>query len=216
MRVFQWGVDSAENVTENLFQCVIRNLGYPVFWGRYLVRVPRVSEGLTKQEVAFIQSKGVKLLLIYNLIQEARGYGQGSAAANDAVLNAQILGAPWGAPIFANIERFFQIDDEWIQGWTEAIALNGYRSGIYNDPVTGGFNRAFCNAVRENDAIRTRNILWSAEPELLPSGPQNPPAYSPIAPNCGGNVWAWQYSRTVASCPIDTNLASSSLVNILW
>ena len=216
MQIYEWGVDSAENVTENLLQCVVRNLGYPVFWGRYLVRVPRVSEGLTKQEISFIQSKGVKLLLIYNAIQETKGYGQGFAAANDAVLHAQDLEIPKGVPLFANVERFFQIDAEWIHGWTEAMVLSGYRSGIYNDPVAGGFNKAFCNAVKENEMIKTLNILWSAEPELEPSGPQNPPDYMPKTPDCGGNVWAWQYSRRVTSCPVDTDLAVDELVNILW
>ncbi|MFJ8070820.1 glycoside hydrolase domain-containing protein [Peribacillus sp. NPDC096447] len=216
MAIYEWGVDSAENVTEDLFQCVIRNFGYPKFWGRYLLRVPGASEGLTKQEISFIRSKGVKLLPIYNSFQDAKGYRQGRVAANNAVFNARKLGIPKGVPLFANVERFFQVDNEWIQGWTEAMFTSGYKSGIYNDPVVGGFNKAFCNAAKENEKVKIQNILWSAEPELHPSGPRNPPNYKPKAPNCGGNVWAWQYSRKVTQCPIDTNLANSSLVNILW
>lgn len=216
MLICEWGIDSAENVSEDLFQCVIHYFGYPGFWGRYLVRVPGISEGLTKQEISFIRNKGVKLLPIYNSFQEAKGYGQGKAAANNAVFNAQNLGIPKGTPLFANIEQFFQIDDEWIQGWTEAMVTSGYKSGIYNDPVTGSFNKAFCNAVKENEMIKTQNILWSSQPELEPSGPQNPPNYRPKVPDCGGNVWVWQYSRKITPCPIDTNLANSNLVNILW
>lgn len=216
MLIYEWGIDSAENVTEDLFQCVIRNFGYPRFWGRYLVRVPGISEGLTEQEISFIRNKGVKLLPIYNSLQEAKGYWKGRAAANNAVFHAQELGIPKGIPLFANVEQFFQIDDKWIQGWTEAIVTSGYISGIYNDPVTGGFNQAFCNAAKENENVKTRNILWSAQPELESGGPQNLPNYNPKAPDCGGNVWAWQYSRKVTQCPIDTNLASRSLVNILW
>lgn len=216
MSVYEWGIDSAENVTEDLFQCVIQNFGYPRFWGRYLVRVPSISEGLTIEEISFIQSKGIKLLPIYNSFQTAKGYGQGRAAANNAVFYARELGMPEGIPLFANVERFFDIDNEWIQGWTEAIVTNGYRSGIYNDPVTGGFNHAFCNAAKEDKSVKIRNILWSAEPELETSGPQNPPTYNPKAPDCGGNVLVWQYSRQVTQCPIDTNLAYSSLVTILW
>jgi len=213
--IYEWGVDSAETVTEDLFQCVIRYFGYPRFWGRYLVRVPGISEGLTKQEISFIQSKGVKLLPIYNSFREAKGLSQGKAVANNAVFNAQRLGIPEGIPIFANVEQFFQIDDEWIQGWTEAVILSGYKSGIYFDP-TGGFNSAFCNAVRENEMVKIQNILWSAQPESKPSGPQNPPIYKPKAPDCGGNVWVWQYSRKVTQCPIDTNLANSNIVDILF
>ena len=216
MSVYEWGIDSAENVTEDLFQCVLRNFGYPRFWGRYLVRVPRISEGLTIDEISFIQSKGIKLLPIYNSFQTARGYVQGRAAANDAIFHAQELGIPQGIPLFANVEQFFDIDGEWIQGWTEAIVTNGYKSGIYNDPVIGGFNQAFCDAAKDNVNIKMLSILWSAEPELEPGGHRNPPNFNPKAPYCGGNVWIWQYSRQVTQCPIDTNLAYSSLVDILW
>lgn len=216
MLIYEWGVDSAENVTDDLFQCVIRNWGYPRFWGRYLVRVPGISEGLTAQEIASIQSKGVKLLPIYNSFQGAKGYIQGRTAAVSAVFHARRLGIPAGVPIFANIERFFQIDAEWIQGWTEEIVTSGYQSGIYNDPAEGGFNRAFCSAVKENEQIKILNILWSAQPESAPSGPRNPPVYRPKPPDCGGNVWVWQYNREAAPCPIDMNLAESRLVNMLW
>lgn len=216
MQIYVWGVDSAVNVTEELFQCVLQNFGYPGFWGRYLVRVQGLSEGLAKPEISFIHNKGIKLLPIYNSIQEAKGYYRGRAAANNAAFYAQNLSIPKGIPIFADIEPHFQIDDEWIQGWTDEIILSGYKSGIYNFPVTGGFNTAFCNAVKENKQIKTLNILWSAEPELEPSGLLDAPDYKPAGPVCGGNVWAWQYSRKVTSCPIDTNLAGSELVNILW
>ncbi len=216
MEIYGWGVDSAEIVTENLFRCVALNFGYPVFWGRYLVRVPAVSEGLSKQEIAWIRSKGVKLLPIYNNFREAKGYGQGIAAAEDAVNYAGLLGITKGTPLFANVENFFQVDDEWIQGWTEAVLAGGYHTGLYYDPVTGDFNEAFCRAAKENERVITQNILWSAQPEVQPSGPRNPPYYRPKAPDCGGNVWAWQYSRMITQCSIDFNLAAESLIHILW
>lgn len=216
MEFYEWGVDSAEIVTEDLLQCVLDNFGFPKFWGRYLVRVPGISEGLTEDEISFIHSKGVKILPIYNSFQEAIGYRQGIETANDAVFYARELGIPNGVPLFANVERFFQIDAEWIHGWTEALLVSGYRSGIYNDPVIGNFNKAFCDAINENEWIIKQNILWSAEPELNSSGPQNPPSYIPETPYCGGNVWAWQYSRDDTRCPIDMNLAYWVLVNILW
>lgn len=213
--IYKWGVDSAENVTEELFQCVVRNFGYPRFWGRYLVRVAGASEGLTRKEIVFIRDKGVKLLPVYNAFREATGYSAGRQSANDAVFNAENLGIPKGTPLFANIEKYFKIDAEWIQGWTDAILESGYKSGIYNDPTSGDFNKAFCAAATRNEKVK-QNILWSAEPEIAPSGPQSPPAYEPKAPYCGGNVWVWQYSRDSTLCPIDTNLALSELVNILW
>lgn len=153
---------------------------------------------------------------IYNDFREAIGYQQGISDANNAVFHAQRLGVPKGVPLFADIEYFFLVDDKWIQGWTETITASGYKSGIYNDPVSGDFNNAFCNAVKENEKIKTLNILWSAQPEVNIIAPGNRPYYTPKAPDCGGNVWIWQYSRDVDFCPIDTNLAVNSLINILW
>ena len=216
MLIYEWGVDSAQNVTEDLFQCVARNFGYPRFWGRYLERISGFSEGLTEQEALFIHSKRIKILPIYNAFREATGYLQGRAAADSAVLHAQRLGIPRGTPLFADVEPHFQVDEEWIRGWTEAIVRNGYQSGIYNDPLTGDFNNAFCNAVKGNERIKLFNILWSCQPVLEPSGPWNAPTYNPAIPRCGGNVWVWQYSRNITLCPIDTNLADSCLVNALW
>lgn len=216
MTICQWGVDSAENVTEDLYQCVIHNFGRPGFWGRYLVRVQGISEGLTKQEISFIHSKGVKLLPIYNDFKVAIGFRQGIYAANHAVFHAHNLEIPLGVPIFANIERFFEIDREWIQGWTEGILQAGYRSGFYNDPVSGDFNHAFCHAAKENNIVIRQNILWSAEPVLELDNLYNPLNYEPKAPDCGGNVWIWQYSRQLPQCPIDMNLAIPRLVNLLW
>ena len=187
-----------------------------MFWGRYLVRVPAVSEGLTKQEISFIHGRGIKILPVYNAFREAKGYRQGVDAARDAVYYAGILGIPGSSPLFANIENFFQVDGEWIQGWTEEMLASGYYSGIYNDPVTGGFNGAFCNAARKNQEILIHNILWSAQPETEPGGPGNQPDYKPSAPDCGGNVWVWQYSRKTTRCPIDFNLAVSGLAALLW
>jgi hypothetical protein len=216
MEAYEWGVDSAQHVTEDLFQCVALTFGYPVFWGRYLVRVPRVSEGLTKQEISLIHSKGVRILPIYNDFREARGYLQGAAAANDAVYHAGRLGIPKGILLFANIEKFFPVDAEWIQGWTEGIHASGYYSGIYHDPVTGGFQEAFCNGAKENERVITYTVLWSAQPETEPSGPWNLPSFQPQSPDCGGNVWLWQYSRRITRCPVDFNLAIRGVTNMLW
>ncbi|MDF3000889.1 MAG: hypothetical protein K0Q48_1008 [Bacillota bacterium] len=216
MYFYEWGVDSSQSVTEDTFQCVIRNLGYPRFWGRYLTRVSGVSEGLSEQEAFFIHSKGIKILPIYNAFREAIGYLRGIEAAEDAVFHAQSLGIPIGTPLFANIERFFGIDKEWILGWTEAIVRRGYVSGIYNDPVTGEFNQAFCSAVNQNERVKQLTILWSAEPELAPSGAWDSPSYRPAVPACGGNVPVWQYSRDTTQCPVDMNLAEDLFVGMLW
>lgn len=101
-----WGVDSAATVTDQSFYCVKNELGYPKFWGRYLVEVPNVSDGLTAQEIARLHSYGIKILPIYNAFRQATGYANGQVVARNAVFHARRLGIPKNKMLFANIEDF--------------------------------------------------------------------------------------------------------------
>ncbi|WP_456275697.1 glycoside hydrolase domain-containing protein [Bacillus sp. AK128] len=211
-----WGVDSAARVTESLFSCIGSNFGNPKYWGRYLTDVPNVSDGLTKEEISFIRSKGTRVLPIYNVFTEAVGYDRGRIAARNAVFNAKRLGIPQDILLFANIENFFSVDSEWIRGWVENLYPTGYRAGIYHDPVKGGFQEAYCQAVKENNQIAVQAVLWSAEPEPGVTKERNAPRFNPITPKCKANVWLWQYGRDSDICPIDTNLADERVLKYLY
>lgn len=216
MTKYIWGVDSSINVTNELYQCVLQNYGLPSFWGRYLTRVPNASEGLTKEEISFIKSKGIKIVPIYNNFRRAIGIGPGRTAAANAIFHAKRLGAPKGTVIFANIEKFFEVDAEWIIAWVEKIYLSGYRTGFYHYPVTGHFNKAFCEAVQINEKVKNQSVLWSAEPELGATTEKKAPNFLPTAPVCKKDVWIWQYGRDAKQCAIDTNLADQRIFSYLW
>ena len=211
-----WGVDSSTNVTDELYQCVIRKYGSPKFWGRYLTRVPNASEGLTREEISFIRAKGIKIILIYNNFQTATGSDQGRTAAANAIFNANRLGVPKGKVLFANIEKFFDVDAEWIKGWVERIYISGYRSGFYHDPVIGEFNQAFCKAVQENANVKNQTVLWSAKPEPGVTSARRAPNFRPITPDCHKDVWLWQYGRNAKDCAVDTNIADDRILDYLW
>jgi hypothetical protein len=211
-----WGVDSAAKVTETLYSCVLSNYGSPKYWGRYLTDVPNVSDGLTKEEISFIRSKGTKVLPIYNVFTEAIGYEKGRIAARNAIFNARRLGIPKDIVLFANVENFFEVNSEWIRGWVESLYPTGYRAGIYHDPVKGDFRTEYCKAVKENNQIAVQTILWSAEPEIGVTKERNAPRYNPATPKCQSNVWLWQYGRDSTICPIDTNLADERVVQYLY
>lgn len=213
---YAWGVDSAATVTEDLYNCVTKNFGTPKYWGRYLTNVPNVSEGLTKEEIAFIRSKGMKVLPIYNVFSDATGYEKGQIAARNAVFNARRLGIPKNVALFANVERFFAVDEEWIRGWVESIYPTGYRPGIYNDSTEGGFSEAYCTAIQKSNLVAAQAILWSAEPEYGITKERNAPKFRPVTPGCKSNVWLWQYGRDAKECPIDTNLADQKALGYLY
>ncbi|MDQ0255312.1 hypothetical protein J2S74_002694 [Evansella vedderi] len=206
-----WGVDSAAAANQQLYDCVESNFGKPDVWGRYLNTIPNVSEGLTREEIAFLKDRGIKVLPIYNNFREAVGSQAGRVAAQNAIFNAQRLGIREGVFIFANVERFFNVDADWIIAWVERFYNSNYRPGIYHDPTEGPFNAAYCEAIGRSNLVREQTVLWSAEPEPGVTTKRNHPRFNPITPDCEGNVWAWQYGRDAEECPIDTILVQRRL-----
>lgn len=211
-----WGVDSATNVNNILFECVRRNYGMPKYWGRYLTRVEGAAEGLTTNEVRFLHQKGVKIIPIYSAFRRATGFSSGQIIARNALFHARRLRIPKGLLLVANIEHFFEVDAAWIRGWTTTIQLNGYRPGIYHDPIKGKFSAAYCQAVSASPEVASQLVLWSAEPEPGVSKEADAPSYAPASPPCTAQVQIWQYGRDSRVCPIDTNLMRRSLYNLLW
>ncbi|WP_010282874.1 glycoside hydrolase domain-containing protein [Bacillus timonensis] len=213
---YVWGVDSATVADEELYTCVKNNFGNPKFWGRYLSDVPNVSAGLTKDEISFLKNHGIKILPIYNVFSDATGYARGQLAARNAVFNARRLEITNNVALFANVERFFAVDEAWIRGWVESIYPSGYRPGIYHDPIEGGFSEAYCEAARKNKQVAVQTILWSSEPEPGVTKERKAPVFKPHSPKCKANVWVWQYGRDAQICPIDTNLADQRALNYLY
>lgn len=211
-----WGVDSANPVDSELYECVKNKLGLPKFWGRYLTERPNAFSGLTKLEITYIRSKGVKVLPIYNAINEAVGYENGKIAARNAVFHARRLGIPRNIVLFINIEKFFNVDADWIKGWVETIFTAGYRPGFYHDSTEGAFAAAYCEAVKSNNEVAVQSILWSAQPEPGVTSERKAPRFTPAAPKCKGNVWLWQYGRDAINCRIDTNLADERVLSYLY
>lgn len=212
----QWGVDSASKVTNELYSCVVDNYGKPAYWGRYLTTIPNVSDGLSQQEISFIHQKGVRILTIYNDFKAATGYRNGRVVANNAIFHARSLGVPTGKFLFANVEKFFDVDEGWIRGWVDALYPSGYRPGIYADPSTKAFNDAYCAAVKNNAKVSEQTVIWSQEPTPGATTKADAPAFRPAKPPCDANVWAWQYGENAEACPIDTNLMDTRLFQGLW
>ncbi|MBM7603586.1 hypothetical protein JOC75_001556 [Metabacillus crassostreae] len=211
-----WGVDSANPVNQELYDCVKKHFGIPKYWGRSLTELQNVSNGLTKSEIGFIKSKNIKIMPIYNLVREAIGYEEAQLAARNAVFHARRLGIPTDTIIFAKVEMFFNVDSAWIRGWVETLIPSGYKSGIYNDPLEGGFTEAYCQAVHENKEVAVQSILWSAEPDVGTTSERKAPRFHPVSPDCKAKVWLWQYGRDAKKCPIDTNLADEKVMNYLY
>ncbi|WP_456272088.1 glycoside hydrolase domain-containing protein [Bacillus sp. AK031] len=211
-----WGVDSSKTVTRDLYNSVLKNFGKPLFWGRYLTTVEDASEGLTREEIKLLHNSATKVLPIYNNFASSEGYRSGMTSAVDAVSSARRLGIPKGVPIFAKGEQSLEFDAEWLHGWYEGVQSRGYLAGYFNDPSEGNFNSAYSRAAQNSERIPIDTILWSAVPDRGPSKSGNAPRFNPRSPSSKGNVWSWQYGRDPKACPINTNLATRQLFDILW
>jgi hypothetical protein len=223
-----WGVDSCKafvgDPTGNLYSKVVRHLGAPDFWGRYLTNT--VCPGISPAEVALAAAHHMGILPIYNdyNCSAVVYYATGQAYANQAVAAAQRIGIPKGRLLAIDIEPpgavcpgAGRVDAGFIQGWYDGVSLAGYVPVYYGNGTRGSeFARAWCTAVRAAPNIAAGSDLWSFQPSL--SGRFNKakaPAWRPYNTGCPGNMEAWQYVLSAGnSVDVDQDEALSSLP--LW
>lgn len=211
-----WGIDSASETTEEFYACVKENFGDPVVFGRYLGEREGVSHGLTSNQVDLIQAEGDYILPIYNHFNDARGYDNGVAQAEEAIRFANELGIPEGVAIFADIEPEYPVDSAFILGWYETMASSEYESGIYGIfAADSDLANAYITASEDNGEILENNIIWTAAPNIGITTEADAPDFEPEAPE-DSLAWGWQYGIDAETCNIDTNLFNSEIVDVLW
>lgn len=211
-----WGVDSASYTTEGLYACVNEYFGKPTVWGRYLGTIEGVSSGLTKEEVEYLHSNGVKILLINNQFNNATGYDNGVEQANIGISLAGELNVPEGVAIFADIEPNYPVDSAFIQGWFDTMMNSPYEPGIYGVfSPDSALVESYQASINENQEIQNKVILWTAYPHVDVTTQANAPENAAEAPE-GSHVYGWQYGIDAAACNIDTNLFKGSLFDFLW
>lgn len=211
-----WGVDSASYTTEELYACVNENFGTPSVWGRYLGTIDGVSSGLTIEEVEYLHSNGVKILLINNQFNNATGNENGVEQANIGISLAGELNVPEGVAIFADIEPNYPVDSAFIQGWFDTMMNSPYEPGIYGvfSPESALVD-AYQASINEKKEIQNKVILWTAYPHIDVTTQANAPENAAEAPE-GSLLYGWQYGIDAAACNIDTNLFKGSLFDFLW
>ena len=223
-----WGVDSCKaftgDVTGNLYSKVVRRLGTPDFWGRYLTNT--VCPGISAAEIALAHNHNMGILPIYNdyNCSAVVYYGTGRAYAARAVAAAQRLGIPQGKVLAIDIEPpgaacpgAGGVDAGFITGWYDGVHGAGYTPVYYGNGTRGSeFARAWCAAVRAQPTIATGSDLWSFQPSLLGNFNKNrAPNYAPYDTGCAGNMLVWQYVLSAGNAvDVDQDEAISSVP--LW
>ncbi|MGM0902259.1 MAG: glycoside hydrolase domain-containing protein [Bacillota bacterium] len=211
-----WGVDSASLTTEEMLACVGDNFGSPDIWGRYLGDKDGVSKGLTSDEIELLHSNDIKILLIWNHFEDAKGYENGQNQAQAAIQMAQDLGVPEGVAIFADIEPDYPVDSEFIRGWFETMNESAYPPGVYGVfDAEQELYAALEQAGQDNDELLANTYIWTAAPNIGITTEANAPEYQPEAPD-NALIGGWQYGLDAQECNIDTNLFHSDLLDVVW
>lgn len=211
-----WGVDSASLTTSEMLTCVRENFGTPEIWGRYLGEKEGVSTGLTSEEVKYLHSNDIKILVIWNHFTDATGYENGKKEAEEAIAKAKELSIPEGVAIFADIEPGYPVDSEFIKGWSEVIAGSNYSSGIYGIfDSNQDLYKEFEEAATNDKGILENTYLWTASPNVGITTEANAPEYQPEGPK-NSLVSGWQYGIDAKACNIDTNLFKGNLTKVVW
>lgn len=223
-----WGVDSCKAIvgdpSGDLFWNVVKEMGTPEFWGRYLTDT--VCPGIQSGEIALAARYHMGILPIYNDYDcsAVQYYSTGHDYAVAAVAAARRLGIPAGRVIAIDIEPAgaacpgaANVDSGFIEGWYDGISQAGYVPVFYGNGTSGSdFASAWCATVSRLPNIATASDLWTFEPSLLGSFSKvSNPGYAPYDPGCGGNTLAWQYVLSGgAVIDVDQDEAISSLA--LW
>jgi hypothetical protein len=224
-----WGVDSCKAYIGtadggNLYGAVVKKLGTPDFWGRYLTNT--ICPGISQSEIALAASHHMGILPIYNdyNCSAVVYYATGRAYAAQAVAAAKRLGIPQGRVLAIDIEPpgaacpgAGGVDTGFISGWFDGVHGAGYVPVYYGNGTRGSeFARAWCAAVTAQPSIATGSDLWSFQPSLLGNFNRNrAPNYGPFDTGCAGNMLAWQYVLSGGNAvDVDQDEAISSLP--LW
>lgn len=208
-----WGVDSASNTDESLYQCVEEEFGKPSVWGRYLGDIEDVSISLTQEEASFLHENDVRILVIYNYITDATGYDHGVNEAEKAIEIANDLEIPEGTAIFGDIEPDFPVDSSFIEGWYASLNESEYAPAIYGVFDEGSDLMEAYNSMEEESQSNT--IVWTAYPQEEITTKENAPEFNPHGPE-NAMVYGWQYAIEAEQCEIDTNLFDGQIMDYLW
>ncbi len=131
--------------------------------------------------------------------QYTTAIAQGTAAAQDAVAQAQALGIGPGNPIYYDMEGYTRSSTTsgavlaFLQAWTQQLHLSDYYSGVYSSGASGITDLAdnYGTTYVEPDELWTAD--WTCSPSApAPTSPANP--YVPAADWAGTHQLLQYYS----------------------
>lgn len=210
-----WGIDTASKITDSFYKCVVTHYGKPKVAARYMEGKQGYYSSISKNEVKLLHHKGIKVLPIYNKLNDATSLNHGKQIAQQAIRKANTLGIPKGTFITADIEPSYPVDSQFIIGWTKSIIKGGYKPGIYGNYQTN-LKNAYRSASNQSSTVHNHLLIWSNTPKLGITGKHNAPnQFKASSPN-KDQTFVWQYGLNGKQCNIDSDLIKSQILNNLW
>lgn len=161
---------------------------------------------LTKEEVTYIHSQGLRILPYYNgagSLDVKGDYTTGCMHGQRATEIARLLGVPSGIMIPIDVEGSWQPTGEFLRGYKSGMTpapsdkRNRYLPGVYTS----------LDLYKSHKSVLHSNELyvWIAEwLDNLPAA-NNPPSFWPMTFHFDGRVVCWQYAND-SDAGIDRNV----------
>lgn len=221
-----FGVDSqieANDVLQNnitVFEWATRNKMYPNFWGRNIAG----ENCLTKAEIDFLHRQGCFVAPTYSDTSSKDSEEKGKLLAKKVDVIALELGIPEGTAIFLEIGENETVTGEFIKGFGETLALEGYTPGFKaNTDAKFDFDREFSRAVQNNDPLLKKCIIWAVAPSLkeydrvTTTHLIHPDNWGPFAPSVitRNDIAIWQYGKNCHPINDDAGKETTFNVNLI-
>lgn len=220
-----FGVDSeirADDILQNnisMFEWVVRNKMYPTFFGRNLLG----ENALTKEEIAFIHSKGCKIAATYIEADEKQTVEQGTVAGEKAVALAFDLGIPQSSAIFLVIDEE-SVSRDYLKGFAQELIESGYTPAFKaNTDAKFDFDCEFSRGLQTDGEIFQQCLVWAVAPTLAEYDSVttthliHPDNWMPFAPSGikRKDVAVWQYGKDCHPIEDDNGVETTFNINLV-
>lgn len=180
-----------------LYDWVMRQKGFPAFWGRTLLG----KNAMTEEEIAFLNAKDCKIsLVVRDLSEEIVSGTNGTEDAVRAANAARALGVPQnvGIAIFAEIQSDWSINHNWMISFAETLVSNGYIPGFIGNTDSSknfNFDRQCSHYVHATEDVNQFDAIYCATEPKLGEIPKEWVPYCPSALE-PENMQLWMCDKT--------------------
>lgn len=165
-----------------LYEWVMRQKGFPLFWGRTLLG----TNAITEEEIRFLKDKNCKILFIYRAFTEreiSTKSGYDSAMRVVAAMGENKIPRNQGIAVLAEIKSEWSVNHNWMITFAQIIHSHGYIPGFIGNTDSSknfNFDRQCSHYVQATRDVEYYDAIYCAtEPKL----DNTPDEWRPFCPS---------------------------------